>query len=362
MKQFLNKLLARVKGKRGGEAKTSVPRITNETLAEDREAVLSKGKRYKYPLQQTKKRTIIISSVIAVLLVTGTALLTWWQLYHTQSTSQFMYRVTQILPLPVGKVAGEPVLYRDYLMELRSSIHYLTTKGAVNLSSDSGQRQLKYQKRQAMDKVLEQTLARKLARERGISVSSQEVDTFINQQIRSSDIGATKEDFEVVIREYYDWTFGEYRQAIREQLLRQKVVVAIDDEARRTAEEIKQKLSEGAKFDQLAKEYSDDASTRQRGGDVGFVSVNNPGPDGLVEVAASLKKNQVSEVVEGTGGLYIVKTLEKKDGQVRYARIFIGYNQFEERFATLKEQGKVREYIDIPDALSAAGTGQQPRP
>lgn len=352
MKQLLNKLLAPFKRKDSRGEKTSLPRITNETLAEDREAVISKGKRYKYPLQQTKTRTIIISSLIVALLVAATVTITWWQLYRAQSTSQFMYRVTQILPLAVGRVDGEGVLYRDYLLNLRSSLHYLTTKEAVNLSSDSGQRQLAFQKRQAMNKVLEQAYVRKIANERNISVSDKEVDAFVNQQIESNNIGATKEDFKAVILEYYDWTFAEYRDSVRAELLKQKVKAAIDDRAHQRAQEVIKKYGKGAKFEKLAKQYSDDTATKNNGGDVGFVSVNNPSPDNLVSVAADLKKKKISGIIEGANGLYIIRTLDKKDDRVRFARIFIAYTEFDKRFAALRKEGKVKEYIDIPESVT----------
>lgn len=356
MKQVLARLLKPLKRGGKGGSKTSLPRITNETLAEDREAVLAKGKRYKYPVQQTKKRTVIVSGILVVLLLVATSAFIWSQLYVWQSTSAFMHRVTQILPLPVGKIEGQTVLYRDYLTHLRSSLYYLSEKESVNLQSDSGQRQLAYQKRQAMDRVLEQALVRKVARQEGISVSNQEVQEFINNQIESNEIGATRDNFQEVIEEYYDWTFAQYEQSVKEGLLKQKVTTALADEAQQTAEEILQQLAreDGPEFSELVNQYSDDAATKQNGGDVGFVPANAPGQEDLAETASNLKKNQVSEIIESTDGLYIIKTLDKRDDEVRYAQIFIRFDAFEERFNTLREAGKVREYIEVPESPQAA--------
>lgn len=354
MKKQLHKVLGRLK--RGGrdDKKSSVPRITNDTLAEQREQIIAKGKRYKYPMQQTKNRTAIISSAIVVIVLLGTTFFTWWQLYRAQSSSQFLYRVTQILPLPVGKVDGETVLYSDYLMELRSALHYLTTKESLNLSSDNGMRLLAYQERLAMNKVLEQAYVRRLASQNNVGISDQTVDAYIENQIASNDIGATREDFQSVIRDYYDWTFEEYRQSVKEQLLKREVVAAVDSTARQKLEGILQQARENpATFPDLAKASSDDETTKQNGGDVGFVALSAPDPDGLTKVAAELGKNEVSDIIVGADGLYIVKTLEKRQNDVRYARIYVGFTQFSEQFAALREQGKVEEYIDIPDAPAA---------
>lgn len=355
MKQLLAKLLKPLQRGGKGGSKTSLPRITNETLAEDREAVLTKGKRYKYPVQQTKKRTVIVSGILVVLLLAITSAFIWSQLYVWQSTSAFMHRVTQILPLPVGKVDGETVLYRDYLTHLRSSLYYLSEKESVNLQSDSGQRQVAYQQRQAMNRVLEQALVRKIARQEGISVSNQEVKQFIDNQIESNEIGATRENFQDVIEEYYDWTFFQYEQSVKEGLLKQKVTSALAKEAEQTAEQVLAQLAKenGPEFSELAKQYSDDAATKQNGGDVGFVPSDAPGQDDLAETASELKKNQVSEIIESTDGLYIIKTLGKRDDQVRYAQIFIRFDAFEERFNNLRQEGKVQEYIDVPESPEA---------
>jgi hypothetical protein len=355
MKQLHN-ILARFRRKQATDDKSSVPRITNDKVAEYREAVIAKGKRYKYPMQQTKKRTVIISSAIVVALALGVTFLTWYQLYQAQTTSQFMYRVTQILPLTVGSADGESVLYREYLLHLRSALHYFQEIESVNISSDNGQKILAYQKRQAMDKVLEQAFARKLAAQADVNVSDRDVGVFIEQQISSNDIGATRGDFETVIREYYDWTFEEYRSSIKSQLLKSKVVAAIDDDARATAETVLQK-AKGKKsdFSALAKEYSADEATKQNGGDVGFAPLSGPDPEGLAAAASKLGIGQVSDIITGANGLYVIKTLDKREGEVRFARIFIGFKEFDRRFAALREQGGVREYITIPDASPATG-------
>lgn len=348
MKNYLNKLTAKFKRGRKNSDKSSVPRITNDTLAEHREAVISKGKRYKYPMQQTKNRTVIISTLIAAGLLIGVASLTWWQLYRAQNTSQFMYRITQILPLSVASVDGETVLYRDYLMELRSALHYLQEIEAVNLASDSGQRQLAYQKRQSMDRVLEQAYVRKLASENNVEVSSEDVDAYVKQQIAANESGATEQDLRAVILEYYDWTFDEYRQSIKKQLLKQEVVAAVDDAARSEAEDVLRQAKGAGDFAKLAEQFSDDEATKLNGGDVGFVNTSDPDPDGLIAEAAGLEKDQVSDVIVGVNGLYVVKTLEKRAEQVRFARIFIRFNAFNEEFSALRAQGKIEEHIDVP--------------
>lgn len=356
MKKLAHKVSSRFKRKRGSSDKATVPRITNDTLAEHREAVIAKGKRYKYPMQQTKNRTVLISSLIAVALLALLTFFTWWQLYKSQNTSQFMYRITQVIPLAVANIDGETVLYKEYLLELRSALHYLTAKENVNLSSDDGRRQLSYQKRQAMDKVLEQAYVKKLARENNVTVSSAEVDAYVDRQIKSNTIGATEEDFKGVIKEYYDWSFEDYRQSIRNQLLKRKVIAAVDTPAKAKAESVIRQANRGANFAKLARQNSADEATRQNGGDVGFISITGDDPDGLLAEAKNMKKNQVSGPVAGTNGYYVIKLIDKRENEVRFARIFIQFSVFTTQFSELRKQDKIKEFIEISEVGSAGAS------
>ncbi|MBL8160016.1 SurA N-terminal domain-containing protein [Candidatus Saccharibacteria bacterium] len=345
MKKHLKKLSGKLR--RRQDAAAPVPRITNDTLAEHREAVIAKGKRYKYPMQQTKHRTVAVSIAIVVLLVIGLAILTWFRLYRAQDTSGFFYRVTQIIPMSVASVDGEAVPYRDYLLELRSAMHYLSTKEAINFASDAGRDQLEYQKRVALNKVIEQTLVRKLARQENISVSRQEVDDFIKTQVESNQLGASEEDFRKVIKEYYDWSFDEYRQSIENQLLRRKVVFGIDDPARSRTEGILKELQGGADFAKLATEKSDDAATKKNGGDIGFIGPNSNDPDDIYEAVRGVEKGKLSKVSQGADNYFVAKVVDKRDDEIHVAHITTQLKEFPRRLKELRKNNKIEEYIAV---------------
>lgn len=325
----------------------SVGRITNETVAEHREQVLAGGRRYKYPMQYARyslvRNTIIISvGAIILLLVVG-----WWQLYQAQNTSRFFYRLTQLIPVPVASVDGESVRYSDYLMRLRSELHYLSREGAINFSTADGKRQRDYQKRVALNRVEENAVIEKIADERNIRVSDKEVNDFIDQQLKSRQPAVTVEEYEKVIKDYYDWSFGEYKSFVYDQLLRRKVALAIDDAARQKADIVLQRVKAGEDFAAIARAESSDMATKGAGGDVGFVAKVTADPQGLVAAADRLEVNQVSGIIETSNGFYILKLLERRDNDIRYARILIGLSELDSRVeAALKD--RVKEYIDVP--------------
>src|ERR1700684_2340531 len=75
------------------EAIQNLPRITNETVAEHREEVLSSARKYIYPLSHSKRRIVLITSSLFITLFVGFFIYCVVSLYHLQSTSTFMYGV-----------------------------------------------------------------------------------------------------------------------------------------------------------------------------------------------------------------------------------------------------------------------------
>ncbi|HEX6462356.1 MAG TPA: peptidylprolyl isomerase [Candidatus Saccharimonadales bacterium] len=350
MKQLLKKISS--KRKSLNKESNNIPRITNDTLAEHREAVIAKGKRYKYPMQQTKHRIVIISSIILVALLVGLSLFTWFQLYRAQATSDFFYRITQILPLPVAKVDNQTVLYKDYLTKLRSSLYYLQTVESVNLSSEDGKRQVEYQKRNAMNSVLEQAYVDKIAKERNITVSDEEVNSFIKTRVSGQESIASEADYKKIIQEFYGWTAEDTHLLVKDQLLRHKVVAAVDIAAKQKAEALLAQLRQGIDFGALAKQNAANDTINQAGGDVGFVSLSSEDPDGLINAANALQPNQLSEIITGANGLFIVKTLEKRADAIRFARLYIPFEAFKKDFEELQHSGKIQEYIEVPKSIT----------
>src|SRR4249920_990301 len=81
-----------------------VPQITNETIAQHREQVLSGARKYIYPLQHSKNRIVLITSVIVVGAIISFLVYCSFALYRYYQYNTFIYRVTQVAPFPVARV------------------------------------------------------------------------------------------------------------------------------------------------------------------------------------------------------------------------------------------------------------------
>ncbi len=329
-------------------------RITNETVAEHREQILAGGRRFKYPVQYQRHKLVINTIIIGVVTLLAAFALGWQQLYIAQNTSKFMYRVTQVVPYPVASVDGEWVRYSDYLRKLRSNIQALLQQKQIVPTSADGKRQIEYYKAREIVNAEQDAYARKLARERKITVDSKEVNDFIQKTVDAKSVSLSAYE-QTVLHTFYDWSLNDYRQVLRDQLLKRKVSFAVDDNAKSRVKDIQQKLAAGADFATLAKENSDDEITKLSGGDVGSISFSTPDINDTISTAQKLDVGKTSDPIEGSDGYYIVKVIEKTSETVHYAQIKIGLTEFQNKFSQLEKAGKITEYIKVDKAQLKAG-------
>ena len=321
-------------------------RITNETVAEHREKVLAGGRKFKYPIQYQKHRLVINSIVIGVVAAIVLVVAGWHQLYVAGNSSKMMYRLTQIFPVSVASVDGEPVRYSDYLMRYRSSLFYLQKQDLINLNSEDGKRQDDYTKRQELNNAEKNAFVSKLARENNISVSREEVDNFIKRDIDERAVSLNAYE-KTVLNSYYDWSLDEYRTIVSGELLKRKTGFAIDNLAKDRADEVVELLSSGGDFAEIARTHSDDEVSKVNGGDVGVMPVGGLDPNGLIAEAKNLEKDQISELIQGVDSYYFIKLISKDDSNVHFRVIKISLKALNEQFDTLVKEGKIKEHITV---------------
>jgi foldase protein PrsA len=77
------------------------------------------------------------------------------------------------------------------------------------------------------------------------------------------------------------------------------------------ADDILVALNAGANFEKMAQAKSEDASSRDKGGDMGFFSKGMLVPE-IEKAAFSMKQGGISPVIQSQAGFHIIKTVEKK--------------------------------------------------
>jgi len=330
-------------------------RITTETIAQHRERILAGGRRFKYPVQYARHRLVfnaIIISIATLLVLIGVG---YWQLYPAQNTSDFMYRVTRVIPLPVATIDGQQVRYSDYLMKYRSSMHYLETKERVNVSSEDGKRQSDFVKQQAMSDALADAYATKLAKANNVTISPVELETYLKQQRSSGDGDVSEATYNAVILDYYGWSPEEYRHAMETKLLRQKVGFVVDTQADDISKSVGTLIKGGVTdLKNVVETTNQTAKVQIVYGALGWVPKTNQ-DGGLAAAASKLTPSQISPVVKSTTGegYYYVKLLEINDTQVNYEYVHIPLTVFSRQLSAIKDTEKVKEYIAIPEVANS---------
>ncbi len=345
----------------GEEPKTELPdRVTSETVEAHRKEVLGASKRFIYPLTHTKHRVALISTVLFVLVVVAIFGFTSLMLYRYQRTDDFAYRVSQIIPFPISRVDGDFVSYEDYLFEVRQNIYFYSTQENINFEDDEGKAILANIRSEALQRVKENAIANKLAKRNGVSVTDEEVQEQIAVIREQGGIGESIESLENALTEFYNWTVDDFEEVMRLQLTKQKLISILDISAQSRIESLKNQLDGGADFAKLAKNNSDDQFSKENGGRLGAINrATTDFPPVFVESAFSLQKDQVSEVVQSSIGLHLIKNLgvdKNNEEQIQIAHILIRFKDIDELLRDELGSVDVKDYIsleqhELPDGV-----------
>lgn len=327
-------------------------RITNDNLIENREQVLAKARQFLADREagvasrgQLALRASIIG-LIVVLIFGGWA---GWRLYRKGDTSQLLYQVARVVPLPVANVDGHFALFRDYLAHYSSSKDFLVKSGVVDLDSPESQQKLNVYRQKSLENAVEAAYARKLADEHDVKVTEEQVNNHILKLLKEVyPDRPTINKADQAMAEHFGLG-AEYRESmVKNPLLIREVSLKIDTKARKLAEQIHQKAkSEAGALDAIAAAYQNQKVTFIDSGDV----PHNNSDNGLTERAIGLEKDQVSEIfatdiVSGANGGYaIVKQVGKTNKTVRYQAVVVPLTEFQSGLDNLAKQGKITYFI-----------------
>lgn len=341
--------LKKLRRKKETEGSNLPARVTNDTVAVHREEILKGARRYIYPLQHSKHRLVIISlSILVIALVTFFAYCSF-ALYKQKSNSPFIYKVTKVVPFPIARIGGEFVSYENYLFEINHYVHYYQSQQELDFNTEAGQLQLAEFKKRALEKVINDAYIKDIAKEKKITVSESEIDDAITVVRNQNRLSGTDAELEAVLKDNWNWSITDFRRSLKDQILAQKVVSALDTGTHDKANAALAQLKAGKDFATLAKEVSEDAATKDGGGEYPFL-VDKSNPDispKTIEALFGLQPGQSSEIVDMGYGLEIVKNIETKGTQIRAAHILFNFKDISEYLNNAKEQKKTRAYISV---------------
>lgn len=197
------------------------------------------------------------------------------------------------------------------------------------------------EKQKFLTKMIEKSLQRQAALQNGLD-KTQEIKNKIKRVKEQTAYNAVLDDqivYKVVreeeIRKYYQRSGAEVH--IRHIFLEvpTKASQGKIDSTRSKAEEIIRQLRSGADFAEMAKKYSDDDVTKNKGGDIGYVRWGSM-DDSFLDAAYKLRKYELSaKPVRTSKGFNVIQVLERRkipQKPYRYEKENIVQNHFYRKY------------------------------
>jgi len=326
--------------------KKAEKKTEQEKVEERREEVLARGRKFKYPLQWTKHRVVISTILItfvmfAILVVSG-----YLALYRLGMTSELLFRITEIIPVPVATVESKNVRFSDYLMFYRSSMTSIERQSGGQFDNVSLDYLRDEYKTVALLEAEKYAYAMQLAEELNITVSDEDVNHEFERHLKIGGVDRSEEGFLKIIEENFGLTKKEYERMLYLSLVKAKVEIAIDENANKIASEVEAILA-SSNNDYLAavEKLGSSIIYEETGGLVDNKNIDG----GRATEASKLEPGESSgKFVSMNGdGYYFVKLIKKTEAEVNFVSIKVPFTEFDKRFEALKSENKITEYIEI---------------
>lgn len=241
--------------------------------------------------------------------------------------------------------------------------------GEVITKDEFYQELLKAGGKQLLDRLIEQKLIQQAAKEKGVTVSDQQVQEKLDEmkeqfggeasfQLYMAQFGITedllKQDIrnqllvegilgpEIEISEEEMKSYFEENKAMfdePEQVRARHILVETEEKA----QEVLAKLERGESFESLARQYSTDEGTKDNGGDLGYFGRGVMVAE-FEEAAFSLKPGETSRPVKTQYGYHIIKVEDYKEA--RPAEFEEKKEEIEEALRQEKVASKMEEWLN----------------
>lgn len=254
-------------------------------------------------------------------------------------------------------VNGQPITMENYQKQIVQVEAFFEQEG-LDLESEEGQERLAQARRQVLEQMIDQELIWQEAVLMGIAISDQELESKIQEIVEQS---GGQEDFQQSLRDI-GTSYDDFRQMLLDQLLSEAVfgavTVSISSVAeqvharhvllstRAGAEEVLARLQVGEDFAFLAREYSEDVSSREVGGDMGFFPKGVMPPE-VENAAFSMEVGETSEIIQSQFGFHIVQVLEREEREIA-AEVFESLRQqtFMQWLRDQRESADVERFVE----------------
>lgn len=316
-----------------GSHKIIIPKIKNKNVK------LPKVKKKQSVKKIVSKFiTSILIFIILLIAVFGVGICRYsWD----DAFSNFLLK---FIPYPAVIVENDFILYKDYKKDIDTVLNNFEKNKVDNFDEERVVNGL-------LGRLITNKIVENMAKNYGISVTGKELENNLAGYINDA---GSKEEFEKIINDLYLWDINDFKnRLIKPVLLADKVNNYIiwseefNKDKKQIADEIllvfKQDSSQ-KKFIETAKFRSEDLSTADKGGDLGWFGRGEMVKE-FDEVAFNLSVGEISNVVKTKYGFHIIRVDEIKDEKIKARHILIKTRDFESIISEEKEKTRIWKLV-----------------
>jgi foldase protein PrsA len=257
-----------------------------------------------------KALLVFVSVLLAIYFVIGLPIL-GYMIYSKKAEGISLSLASTLYPFPVATVGGEIILLKPYSDRL-NYLKFFSKQTQQSLPAENDLRT------QVVDKLVDEAVIRQWANKAGIVVTNDDIQATYDKIVKDR---GSETDVTTVLSQLYNLSPSEfkrlipdllYREKIQKQLIEQvhvkHILVSNEALAKRLVAE-----ATAANFDAEAKQYSEDKTTRDNGGDLGFFDrdrANQLAPE-LVAPFFSTAAGSVAGPIKTKYGYHVIIVTEK---------------------------------------------------
>lgn len=254
--------------------------------------------------------TLFISFILAVYFIVGVPVFGYF-VYVQKSVGLPLAIASTLYPFPVASVGGDVILLKPYYDRLTYIRFFNKRTNQPVPQGDELQRQV-------IDKLIDEGVTRTWANRTGIEITRQDIDAAYEKIVKDK---GSEADVKSVLSQLYNLSDADFKRLIPDLLYREKVEAKILERAQvrhilfsteSQAQKVRGEVS-ADNFAEKAKQYSEDKTTRDTSGELGFFDhegAKKLDPE-LEKAFFSLQPGQISGPVKSTYGFHLILLVQK---------------------------------------------------
>ncbi len=262
------------------------------------------------PVSFRRALFFFVSLLLIIYFIFGLPIL-GYSIYSKKSNATPLAIASTLYPFPVATVGQDVILLKPYADRLRY-LTFFAKQTQQQLPSDDDLRN------QVITKLIDEAIVRQWANKEGIVVTKADSDAAYAKIVKDQ---GSEGDVQTVLSQLYNLSDVEFKRLIPDLLYREKIERTIIQQVHVahilvSSESLAQKIRGEVtpeNFAEKTKQYSEDKTTRDNGGDLGTFDSGRAqklDPE-LAKVFFQLEPGQISSPVKTQYGYHLVYLLEK---------------------------------------------------